>query len=505
MADKSTKQIAAGAVISYVAIGVNVLIGLLYTPWMIHTLGPSNYGLYTLAISVINVFAVDFGLSAATTRFVAKKVAENDAQGVHNTLGIIAKLYLIIAAAIFAGLALIYPFLGGIYKGLTASEFNSFRIIYLMVATYSVVSFPFISLNGIFSAYEEFVAMKVCDLVQKIGSVLLIVIVLLAGGNVYTLVAVNALSGLATIVVKLIVLSKKQHVRINWKFKDSTVLKEIFSFSIWTTVVSICTRLIFNLVPSILGMVSSSTAITQYGVASTINGYYYTFAAAIGNLFLARVTRLLYGKDKSREALASLAVNVGRIQLVVISFIFLGFAAIGREFMVIWMGKDYEVAYYCVLMLSFPDIIEYAQQIPRDAVIASNKIRSQAIAFIITAAVSVPLTYIASMYAGSFGASFAICISCIIRTITMCYVYVKELHFDLKMFFSKTYLSMIPVYVLLLAFAGGLNRLFVADSWLQLILKGAIVSVVYFFAVYAVFLNKGEKQLVRKAFDRTIH
>ena len=371
-----------------------------------------------------------------------------------------------------------------------------------MVSTYSVISFPFISLNGIFSAYEEFIAMKVCDLVQKIGSVLLIVIVLLVGGDLFALVAVNALCGLATIFVKLVVLSRKQNLRINWRFRDRSLLREIFGFSIWTTVVSVCTRLIFNLVPSILGMVSDSTAISQYGIASTIDGYYYSFAAAIGNLFLARVTRLLYGKNKSEKALSELAISVGRIQLIVISLIYFGFAAIGREFIILWMGNDYIITYYCILLLSFPDIIEYAQQIPRDAVIASNKIKSQAVAFIVTAAISVPLTYFAASIAGSLGASIAICISCIIRTVSMCVVYVKELHMDIKSFFRGVYPRMLPVYSVTVLFSVWMNKMYVADNWGMLLVKGVAFLIVYTVSVYFFFLQKNERNIIRKSLLR---
>ncbi len=498
MASRGTKQIAVGAIISYMAIGVNVLIGLIYTPWMIKTIGSSNYGLYTLALSVINVFAVDFGLSSATTRFVTKKVVEKDSHGVQNVLGIIAKLYLIIAAVIFVSLIIIYPFLGIIYRGLTPVEFQAFQVVYIIVATYSVVSFPFISLNGVFSAYEEFVAMKLCDLFQKIGSVLLIVLVLVVGGGLYELVTVNALSGLVTIIVKLFVLRKKHQISINWKYKDVSLLKEIFKFSIWTTVVSICTRLIFNLVPSILGMVSDSIAIAQYGVASTIDGYFYTFASALGNLFLARVTKLLYGSEKNESALTELSVRIGKIQLIIISFIYIGFVSIGKEFIILWMGQDYVMAYYCVVLLAFPDIIEYAQQIPRDAVIASNKIKSQAKAFVITAAIAVPITFVGAMIGDSLGASIGICIACVLRTVTMCLVYKKELDFELKSFFLKTYPRIVPVFVICSLFACVMNTLFVADSFIKLLTKGILVFIAYMTVCFVFFLTRQEKLLIKK-------
>ena len=46
-------QLKAGAVLNYVAIALNMIIGLLYTPYMLRMLGQSEYGLYSLAASII--------------------------------------------------------------------------------------------------------------------------------------------------------------------------------------------------------------------------------------------------------------------------------------------------------------------------------------------------------------------------------------------------------------------------------------------------------------------
>ena len=88
----SSQQLKLGALMSYMAIGINILAGLLYTPWMIHSIGRENFGLYTLAMSVISLFVFDFGLSSAVTRFIAKYLAEGrqdmNNQGNSNTVRI---------------------------------------------------------------------------------------------------------------------------------------------------------------------------------------------------------------------------------------------------------------------------------------------------------------------------------------------------------------------------------------------------------------------------------
>ena len=89
-------QVRTGAVVSYFAIGVNIITGLLYTPWMVRQIGQSNYGLYTLATSLIAIFMLDFGLGSAVSRFVSKYRAEGNQEGINSIVGVIYKLYIAI-------------------------------------------------------------------------------------------------------------------------------------------------------------------------------------------------------------------------------------------------------------------------------------------------------------------------------------------------------------------------------------------------------------------------
>ena len=58
-------QVKIGAMVSYMALAVSIITGLLYTPWMVARIGQANYGLYTLANSLIGIFVLDFGLGSA--------------------------------------------------------------------------------------------------------------------------------------------------------------------------------------------------------------------------------------------------------------------------------------------------------------------------------------------------------------------------------------------------------------------------------------------------------
>ena len=104
----SSKQIKIGAILSYMAIFINILSDLIYTPWMLSHIGESDYGLFTLAHSVITLFLLDFGISAAVTRFISKYKAEGDQEKINQFLGVVYKLFIGIAAIIFVVLFVLY-------------------------------------------------------------------------------------------------------------------------------------------------------------------------------------------------------------------------------------------------------------------------------------------------------------------------------------------------------------------------------------------------------------
>ena len=274
---QSSHQLKLGAVISYIAIGINIISGLLYTPWMIHSIGRESYGLYTLALSVITLFVFDFGLSAAVTRFVARYLAQGRQDKADNCVGLVYRLYIIIDIILLLMLLGVYFFIPEIYRELTSNEIEKFKVVYTMAAMYAVVSFPFIPVNGVLTAHECFIQIKVCDVLHKLIIVGAMTVCLLMGYGLYALVMVNALSGVLTIAFKLWCIQRYTPQRICWHYFNKEELKEIAGYSGWVTVIALAQRCIFTLAPSILGALSGSTAIAILGIAMTLEGYTYTF------------------------------------------------------------------------------------------------------------------------------------------------------------------------------------------------------------------------------------
>lgn len=490
----ASTQLRAAAVLSYIGIGINMIAGLLYTPWMIRSIGKDNFGLYTLAMSVISIFVFDFGLSSAVTRFVAKYVAEGLQDKVDKFLGIVYKLYLYIDVVILVVLSSVYFFIPIIYKSLTPEEIGHFKVLYIIASSFCILSFPFIPLNGVLTAYEKFIQLKLCDLINKILVVSSMTICLLAGYGLYALVIVNAAAGAAMIVLKVIIVHRKTPIRIQYGYKDRAEVKNIFGFSAWTTVISLAQRCIFNIAPSILGIMSGSASIAILGIAITLEGYTYTFGSAINGLFLPRISRIV--AQEGGGSVLPLMIRVGRIQILLIGLIFIGYICLGREFIYLWLGPNFKEAYLCAALLIFPAIVQLPQEIASTTVYAMNKVRIQAFLFIFMVVFNIVFSLLLAQRFGALGICISICIAYLIRTAGMNLIYHRVLKINIPQFFRETFCKMgVP---LLGALATGLliQHFIPMTGWIGFLVKGSLLMITYAIIMLYGAMTQYERQLI---------
>ena len=308
-------QIAKGAVISYISIFLNIVITLVYTPWMIHKVGVSDYGLYSLVTAFLSYFTLDFGLSGTITRFIAKYRAEGDEKKISNMLGITAKVYMIFDCVIFLVIFVLYFFLADIFGGLTPEEIERMKILYCIAGIFSILSFLFKPVSGAMMAYEYFVENKLLDLVVRVGTVILIVIALLLDGNIYHIVFITGAVGFCVSVARYLIFTTKSKIRINWKYFEKAELIALFSFSAWILLVQLSQMFRINLIPTILGIFNDTKEISVFSIGRNLEAFVYTISAALNGLFLPMVTRMLHAGN--RTGILNLMIRVGRLQLYI--------------------------------------------------------------------------------------------------------------------------------------------------------------------------------------------
>ncbi|MBR7132915.1 MAG: oligosaccharide flippase family protein [Clostridia bacterium] len=486
------KQIKFGAILAYVAIAINILSGLLYTPWMIQQIGKADYGLYTLVNSLITMFMVDFGLSAAAARYISKYVAEGNQKKANEFLGLIYKLYLIVDVIIFLVLVVIFFFIEEIYIKLTPQELTKFKTVYCIAGLFSIINFPFVTLNGVLTAYEKFVQLKLSEIIHKVIILCFTVAALLLNFGLLALVLVNAFSGIVVTAYKYIVVSTKTSIRVVFKGEKSKEYRSIFVFSFWTTVSALSQRLIFTITPTILGIMVSSEAIAVFGIVVTIEGYFYTITAAINGMFMPKISRIYAGKDTD-ENIMPLMKDVGRFQFALNGLIFVGFALLGKDFLGLWMGRGFEQAYSGILLVIFPSIFLNSLQIANTAMIVQNKIKQRAIIDLGTGITNVVVSFLISSKLGVLGACLSIFLAYTVRVVLYFTVHYKIMKIDIFYFIKNCYFKLGVSTAVTFALCMVINKFIFGNSWLILIAKVIICISVFVTSIWIFGLDSNER------------
>ncbi len=499
-----SKQIKLGALMSYAAIMFNIIAGLIYTPWMVRQIGKSDYGLYILVTSFLTYFVIDFGLGQAIARFIAKyRVGGNEAQA-NNLLGLTTKLYLLIDLVVLVALVIIFFFIENIFCELTLEEIEKFKVVFCIAGLFSLFSFPFSSLNGILIAYERFIILKLCDLLNKVGTISFMVIALFLGYKLFALVAINAGIGVLIIGVKFFYLSKATTLKINIRYWSKAFFLELFGFSAWITVIGIAQRLLLNITPAILGILSGTTQIAIFAIGMTIEGYTWTFASALNGLFLPKVSRLNV-KDKNIYEVTNLMIRVGRIQLFLVGLLLIGIATLGQQFIKLWMGKDFKDSYYVAMLLILPGIISLTQQIGNTYVIVINKLKYQAFLLLGASLLSVIISVLLAPIYGAIGSAVGVFTALILgHVVGMNIIYWKVLKLNIPRFFRECHLKMLLPLCLSLVAGFFIQAYIPAHSLLSFFIKVVLLGVVYVVLMWAMGLNMDEKKMIRSPVEKLI-
>ncbi len=501
-------QIKSGIVLSYVYIAISMVAGLLYTPKMLELLGQSQYGLYTLATSVIGYLSfLNLGLESALIRYTAKYIALGDKDSERQLGGSFLKLYSFLGVvALLCGIFISFNLEPGSVFGfmttkMTLDEISVLKILILLMTINLAISFPMGVYGAVITAHEKFTFRKIISIIREILMPITVLIVLFMGYKAISLVVVHVIFNVLVLFSDYIYARKVLQYKPTFGKLDKAVVKEIVNYSVFIFIGMVVDRISDATNSLVIGALSGTAAVAIYGIAVQINHYYLNFSSSIGSFFFPRIVSMSV-KEASDSELSDLFIKVGRIQLFVISLICSGFVVFGYDFILLWAGKDYISAYYIIVVLMLPTLINRSQSLGTQILLAKNKHKFRAVFYLIITfldiLVSIPLVMLFDGFGAALGTAAATIIGPII---TMNIYYAKVMHLDIKGYFKSTVPILLKVFcVTALGFL--MNYFWNADNWFLLALQILVYLVVFILMLYFWAFNKYEKSLINGIIKR---
>ena len=488
-------QLKTGALLSYATIVLNTLVGLLYTPFMLRMMGQSEYGLYSLAASIISYLTIlDLGFANALVRYTSKYRTENKEHELSPMFGMFFILYLVIGI-IAAVIGLIFFFnVEKLFDAtMSTEELNKVKVMMLMLTFNLAFTFPMSVWGAIITAYERFVFQKIVNIVRIICNTIVMIFLLFWGYKAIALVVVLTLFNVVTLLLNYYYCKRKLNVNIEFRKFNFCFLKEIASYSFWIFLNAIVDRIYWGTGQFVLGIYAGAKSIAIYALAIQLQGMYDSFSNAISSVFFPRITKLVV--EKNINAISDLFIRIGRIQFYVMSLILSGFFVFGKQFILWWAGDSYETTYYICLLIFTPLIVPLIQNLGIYIMQAYKKVRFRAILYIVVAVLSLLLSILLARKYEGIGCAIATCVGLSFgHILIMNFYYYYKIKINIPKFWKQ--ISHIAIVPICLAVAFCYLRIIIDFSnILNYVLMLVCYVFLYCVSIYLFALNDYEKQL----------
>lgn len=491
-----------GVALNYLNMLLRVLSGFWVTRIIINTLGMAEYGLISIAGSVLVLLPLfDFGMTAAITRFSAQYRAMNDMEGLRNFLGLCQKFFYAIAALSALLCTVLYFQLDHIFPRLSADEMDKTRIMFIMLSCGSVINFTQCLYSNVLSAFQRYLFTGLLStftlLFTAIGSVLFV-------WNGYGAVGVTAV-GLALHLVNMFPARfycwKKLGLVPNIRYWDWGLMKKCLHYSIWVFLGTISSMAGENLAPLIIGSACGPVETGVYRVGMIVTGYL-AIGCNVSGVFFPKVVEMVT-HNAGRRQLTDCFIRVGRIDFMLALLLVGGFYLLGNDFLNLWLRKDAELAAYASMawkvgmVCSFFLPIAASFGIGWQVLHAKNLLKFRVLVSLGSNLVASGLGYILALEYGLFGLLWCrFALPGLLLIIFTVIYFDRVAGLDMKSFMKHTYgRTLVPIVFSSIVMVVVLH-FYPIEEWEDFIVNGMIYTVVFAVAAWAFALNLQEKDMV---------
>ena len=502
----TSKQIKIGSLLSYIQMFAGILVGVVYTPIMVRTLGQSEYGLYQTVASTMSMLSIlSLGFNSGYIRYYAKYKKENDFESIYRLNGLFLLIFLFIGfIALLCGLFLTFNLELVFDRGLSREEYKIAAILMVLSTINLSISFPMSVFGNIISAHEKFIIQKSIGIIKTVIGPMVILPLLLLGYKSIAMVTVSVIINLFADIWYFVIVVVQLKQRFIFHGFEKGLVSSLGGYTIFIAINMVVDQINWNIDKILLARFKGTIQVAVYSVGYSLYNYYMQFATSISSIFTPRIHNIYNSNkgnaEKLRKEFSSLFIKVGRIQFLILALIATGLSLWGKVFIAFWVGGGYEASYYVALLLVVPASIALIQNCGIEIQRALNKHKFRSLAYAIMAIINLVISIILCQLYGAIGSAAGTAISLIVANgIVMNIYYYRYCYINIPLFW-KNILSQvkglwIPVVV-------GICEVhfFLPENVAIMIFEILIYTIVYAISMWNLGLNSFEKELIKSAF-----
>ena len=444
---------------------VTAVIGFLLSPFIVHSLGATGYGLWTLILSLTGYFGLlDLGIRSSVGRFIARYLALKDDHSVNRVL---STAFAILAAGgllALAGTLIVVTFFFDSFH--VDEQFRAAAKTALLITGLTTsLALPLGTFSSLLVSLERFDILSGVTIVGELTRAALIVVLLKSGhGLVSVALVAFALTVTQYLTMALFAKSLHRSLKLSLAYVDRAALRELFGFGIYRFIWIVANQLIFYSDSMVIGLFLNASAVTYYAIAGSLINYGRTFVSLVTDTLYPSATRMDAQQDL--KGLRELQIVGTQIALAVAVPVCLGFLFLGEQFITLWMGKTYASSSLFLIVLTIPQFTGMSQY--ASALILAGMAKHRVLAYLVVGEgiVNLILSIILVRKIGLVGVAWGTAIPDLICTAVIIPLYTtRVLKLSMREYIARAYVGPALAAIPTAAVGWALARVTVSPSW----------------------------------------
>lgn len=433
--------------------GIAVLIAFFLSPFVVHTLGNTGYGIWILITSVTGYLGLlDLGVTAALVRYVSKFKALQDSRRLNDI--ICTSLTIFAAIGLLSLIVGITVALFGLSRFHISGDFLSTARYALIVVSIDVaLGFPLGVFAGILFAHQRYDIYNGLRIITTCLNAIAVVTFLSIGYGIIALAMITLLINLLRNLLIMIFVIRWYNIMPYFQIGDRQTLSLIFNYSWISFICGMAVNLIYYTDSIIIGSFISAGAITYFAIATNLIEYSRRLVSSFTGVLHPVVSDL--ESRKKGEDIQRLMIIGTRVSLLIAIPLCSMWFIMGDSFISLWMGEEYrELSGNIFKILIFSQLPVMSQF--TSYVVLMNTGYHKANAVIITqeAILNLLISLLLIRPLGLIGVALGTAIpSLLTNTIIMPLYTTRKISLPLREYFSKAYraplIASIPSIIIL--------------------------------------------------------
>jgi O-antigen/teichoic acid export membrane protein len=320
--------------------GVSIVVAFFLSPVLVHSLGDSDYGIWTLIAAVTGYLGLlDLGVRGAVTRYVARFHAEATHERSRQVASTALGLFALAGALALATSVLLASFVDEIFR-IPPAQRTTAQILMMLGGLNIAVTLTSGVFGGIVIGLQRFDLQSALQILITLMRALAIVLALQMGYGLLTLACVQlAFSIVAGLANVWLTFRLYPEIRRGFGRPDRAHARLIFSFSVYSFVIHVGGQLVHNTHAVVIGMFLPVSFITLYAIGGGLIEYTRALLAGVATALMPAASAL--DPQRQRHELQQLLLQCTQLVTLVGLPVVVALLTCGGTFIGLWMGPQY--------------------------------------------------------------------------------------------------------------------------------------------------------------------